>query len=421
MFGLGCWRPWLALAGILFSLSSCGSADDLIPPANVGSGYGRPMARYSTPAPGDQLLYRLPEGGSSRSAATRPLRSPTYTTRRTSNGVPDYRDPYADVPVSSYRAPDSYADYGDDRRYPPVYADPGGYPPAPAYAQPQGAYPQQAYDGNSYDAPSPAYPASPTYPAGNGYGTYQSAPLPPVQPAPAYSQQNTYSAPPPGTLEAQARVVDRGGRSPVASAPLARTAPATPQRRQTERVPTPRTPPPATRPRTTQQQTAPAQQAAPSPSEAEARARQLSPSASPQPLQRQAEQNAALPPGGATVGSIRFLPIIGAPVEAVTPLSRQLGVSARASGLTIKASTDTSSEHILKGYLSAVAEDGQLTVNYVWDVLDSRGNRLNRIQGQERVAYSGGDPWAAVPTETMRTIAQKTIASYMDWREGLQG
>ncbi|MBT9372496.1 hypothetical protein [Rhizobium sp. CSW-27] len=380
------------------------------------------MARYSTPAPGDQLLYRLPDGGSSRIAATRPVRSPAYATRRTSNGVPDYRDPYADMPVSSYSAPsDSYADYGDYQRDPPVYADAGSYPPAPAYAQPQSAYPQQAYDGNSYYAPSPAYPANPTYPANNGYGSYQSAPLPPVQPAPAYSQQSTYSAPPPGTLEAQARVVDRGGRSPVASAPLARSTPAAPPRRQAERSPALKATAPATRPRAPQQTAASAQQAAAAPSDQAARARQLSPSASPQPLQRQAEENAALPPAGTTVGSIRFLPIIGAPVEAVTPLSRQLGVSARASGLTIRASTDTSSEHILKGYLSAVAEDGQLTVNYVWDVLDSRGNRLNRIQGQERVAYSGGDPWAAVPPETMRAIAQKTIASYMDWREGLQG
>ena len=38
--------------------------------------------------------------------------------------------------------------------------------------------------------------------------------------------------------------------------------------------------------------------------------------------------------GTAASGSIRFLPIIGAPVQAVTPLSRQLGAEARANGLT---------------------------------------------------------------------------------------
>ena len=49
-------------------------------------------------------------------------------------------------------------------------------------------------------------------------------------------------------------------------------------------------------------------------------------------------------------GSIRFLPIIGAPVQAVTPLSKELGNSARGNGLTIKSSSDQTAEHVLKGY-----------------------------------------------------------------------
>lgn len=402
-----------------------------MPRSNVGTGYGRAMPRYSDPAPGDQLLYRLPDQQGYRPVtSTRSSRSPVYatrTTRRPATGrVPDYRDPYADMPVTGYQSP-AYGDgvyTGGANRYPSVNGGAygggyGAYPPPPGYTAPPATYPPSPYDTNGYYAPAPNYNGN------GGYAPYQTAPLPPVQAAPIYRQQSTYRPPPANTLQAQAQVVDRGGRSPVASKPLPAAptravAQASPVRQQAAR-PQPQRQQPVQTARTQPVRQPPqaAAPAAPAQTDVAARARQLSPSASPQPLQRE-EETASLPRGG-NVGSVRFLPIIGAPVEAVTPLSRQLGVSARASGLTIKASTDTSSEHILKGYLSAVAEGSQLTINYVWDVLDSRGNRLNRIQGQERVPFSGGDPWAAVPPETMRVIAQKTISLYMNWREGLQG
>lgn len=115
-------------------------------------------------------------------------------------------------------------------------------------------------------------------------------------------------------------------------------------------------------------------------------------------------------------GSIRFLPIIGAPVQAVTPLSRELGNSARSNGLTIKASSDATSEHVLKGYLSAFSDGKQITIVYVWDVLDNAGARLHRIQGQESVPGKSGDVWAAVPPEVMQQIGVNTIAEYMKWK-----
>jgi hypothetical protein len=115
--------------------------------------------------------------------------------------------------------------------------------------------------------------------------------------------------------------------------------------------------------------------------------------------------------------TIRFLPIIGAPVQAVTPLSKELGASARGNGLTIKGSSDQTAEHVLKGYLSAFADGDKVTVVYVWDVLDNSGARLHRIQGQESVKGEGSDAWAAVPAEVMREIGVATIAEYMKWRQ----
>lgn len=140
------------------------------------------------------------------------------------------------------------------------------------------------------------------------------------------------------------------------------------------------------------------------------------PASQPQP----AQQTAALAP--ATSGNtIRFLPIIGAPVQAVTPLSRQLGAEARAKGLTIRASNDNSAENILKGYFSAFADGSKVNVIYVWDVLDANGVRLHRLQGQETVAAKGSDPWAAVTDRVMQDIAAKTLNDYTSWKQSQRG
>ncbi|WP_425602837.1 hypothetical protein [Hoeflea algicola] len=121
-------------------------------------------------------------------------------------------------------------------------------------------------------------------------------------------------------------------------------------------------------------------------------------------------------PAGQVRGRIRFMPVIGAPVNAVTPLSRQLAAEARNRGLVILSAADSSGDHALKGYFSADNFDGQTTVFYVWDVLDSAGTRQHRIQGQEAFADSASDPWASVPADVMARIATRTMAEYAAWR-----
>lgn len=143
-------------------------------------------------------------------------------------------------------------------------------------------------------------------------------------------------------------------------------------------------------------------------------------SAAAPPPSAPAMETAAAPPSAAS-GTIRFLPIIGAPVQSVTPLSRQLGAQARASGLAIRASADTGTDHILKGYFSAFEDGEAVTVVYVWDILDNSGARLHRLQGQEKVPAAGKETWSAVPPSTMETIATKTINEYVAWKLAQQG
>ncbi|MBN8934021.1 MAG: hypothetical protein J0G97_19975 [Rhizobium pusense] len=132
------------------------------------------------------------------------------------------------------------------------------------------------------------------------------------------------------------------------------------------------------------------------------------------------QQTASLAPATAA-NSIRCLPIIGSPVQALTPLSRQLGAEARAKGLTIRASNDNSAENILKGYFSAFADGGKVNVVYVWDILDANGVRLHRLQGQEAVTARGSDPWAAVTDKVMQDIAAKTLNDYTSWKQSQSG
>jgi hypothetical protein len=134
----------------------------------------------------------------------------------------------------------------------------------------------------------------------------------------------------------------------------------------------------------------------------------------PAPAPNPGQQSAAI-----SATRLQFAPIIGAPVGKVTPLSRRLTAAAKARGLTIAPSAETNVSHILKGYFSLLNENGQVTVVYVFDVLDNAGNRLHRIQGQESASASSATAsWEAVPDTLMEKIADKTIADFSAWRGG---
>jgi hypothetical protein len=124
--------------------------------------------------------------------------------------------------------------------------------------------------------------------------------------------------------------------------------------------------------------------------------------------------SAALNPGIAARTRLRFDPIVGATVDVATPLTERLAQRARARGITLAGNADTSTTHILKGYFSTMTEGGQTTVIYVWDVYDPSGNRLHRINGQQKAAGKG-EGWAAVPPATMQAIADSTVDQLASW------
>ena len=127
-----------------------------------------------------------------------------------------------------------------------------------------------------------------------------------------------------------------------------------------------------------------------------------------------ANATAALNPGVAARTRLRFDPIVGATVQVATPLTERLAQRARARGIALAGNADPATTHVLKGYFSTLTEGGQTTVIYVWDVYDDAGNRLHRINGQQKASGSG-EGWTAVPPATMQAIADSTMDQLASW------
>ena len=47
--------------------------------------------------------------------------------------------------------------------------------------------------------------------------------------------------------------------------------------------------------------------------------------------------------------------------------------------------------------------------------MDTAGNRLTRIQGEEKVQGEATDPWSAVPGATMESIADRLMRDLTGW------
>ncbi len=116
-----------------------------------------------------------------------------------------------------------------------------------------------------------------------------------------------------------------------------------------------------------------------------------------------------------TENSISFLPVSGAPQGAVTALSRSLRVSAQGSGLSLIPANQPGAKYQVKGYFSALDDGSGTLLVYVWDVLDSTGNRLHRINGQERTTSKSTDPWQAVGANEFNSVAGTTVARLNSW------
>ncbi|WP_051540944.1 hypothetical protein [Ahrensia sp. 13_GOM-1096m] len=117
-----------------------------------------------------------------------------------------------------------------------------------------------------------------------------------------------------------------------------------------------------------------------------------------------------------TLGNVYFAPIVGAPVSKITTFSKRLSSAAPLNSIKLQGSNSNTVDHEIRGYFSAFSESGQTTIIHVWDVFTPQGQRVHRIQGQEKVAGTGTEPWSVVPEATMQQIADSVLKQYTSWR-----
>ena len=134
-----------------------------------------------------------------------------------------------------------------------------------------------------------------------------------------------------------------------------------------------------------------------------------------------ASASASLNPAITSRTKLYFDPIVGATVEAATPLAERIAVRAKARGLALAGSTDPSITYIVKGYFSTMAEGRQTIVLYVWDIYDRNGNRLHRINGQQKAGTGKNEGWSAVSAANMQSIADDTIDQLAVWLASATG
>lgn len=184
-------------------------------------------------------------------------------------------------------------------------------------------------------------------------------------------------------------------------------------------------PPPTTPGQATSGQTTSGQATAsdttrnPTPNGGQAAAQAAAVAASPSPAPA-----ASAPQAAAVAGKTRLqiAPIVGASVEAATPLTQRLAARAKERGMTLAGSSGQGATHVLKGYFSALTEGKDTTVIYVWDIYDPAGNRLHRINGQQKApSVNGAEGWAAVSPATMQAIADSTLDQLTNWLSGRTG
>lgn len=125
-------------------------------------------------------------------------------------------------------------------------------------------------------------------------------------------------------------------------------------------------------------------------------------------------ENAARP----ARGEVQFLPVVGAPQRDAELLARALSEESQRAGMTIRPASGPVAPIRLKGYFSAFSSGNETVLVYVWDVLDANDQRVHRIQGQETVAGTDGDPWTKIDLETLRKVARDTMGKAAELQVG---
>lgn len=121
------------------------------------------------------------------------------------------------------------------------------------------------------------------------------------------------------------------------------------------------------------------------------------------------------PPGDPQDATFTFEPFPGMPGNVADELLRRIWRRMENEGLTIVKRPGGRAMFTVEGTLTAVSEDTNSLVFYVFEVKDVSGRRLHRITGTKRSNATEGDPWASIEERDLDIIARRVAALLRAW------
>ena len=113
--------------------------------------------------------------------------------------------------------------------------------------------------------------------------------------------------------------------------------------------------------------------------------------------------------------TVSYRPALGPPDAVNVVLTRQLNVAALEQGIALVDDPNVTADITLRCYVSALRKGEQVGLTYVWDLVDARGQRVNRIAGEETIPGTAADPWAAVTPDVAHALALNTMGEISVW------
>jgi len=116
-----------------------------------------------------------------------------------------------------------------------------------------------------------------------------------------------------------------------------------------------------------------------------------------------------------STATFAFEPFAGVPGNVGDDLLRRIWEEAEREGLNVVRRPGGPALFTVEGTLTAVTDDTNSLVFFVFDVRDVGGRRVHRISGQQTSNESEGDPWASVRGRDLQIIARRLAALLRAW------
>ncbi len=110
-----------------------------------------------------------------------------------------------------------------------------------------------------------------------------------------------------------------------------------------------------------------------------------------------------------------FEPFPGIPGNVGDDLLRRIWQHAEREGIQVVKRPGGSALFTVEGTLTAVSNDTNSLIIYVFDIKDVTGRRLHRISGRQRSQESEGDPWSSVASGDLDEMARRVVALINAW------